>query len=287
MNKIAKVSIILPTMNMSSLLKKTIEGIALTVDVNFELIVVNNASKDDTKEYLDNIAEGILKQNPNFIRLIKLHLPTNRYLSGGINTGVMFSSAPYISIVANDILLPPKMYSFFIDILEKDKYSSAPPIGAIGPWYTEDPRFANTFYQDYDKVPKLDEWTTNWHFSVCHIVPREVWDRIGDWDEKLKTHCNDNDWGMRVPLAGYKATAYKGIVCYHAYGSLGRKQIPNEPGVAQEDSKYFFNKWGIHSDKNYTDVKEEAKVSAANGNYLSEDQKNYNITWEPMKVLDI
>src|SRR5205809_988108 len=97
---------------MSSLLKDCITGIARTCDITFEVIVVNQGSVHDTKEYLDKLANGILSQNPNFIRLIPIHLSKNRFISGGINTGILWATGEFLCICANDIIVPPNYFSF-------------------------------------------------------------------------------------------------------------------------------------------------------------------------------
>lgn len=281
MNKVPKVSIILPCMNLLQFTRQAVEGIALTCDVSFELIVINNASKDETKDYLDNLAEGTLKKNPNFVRLIVCHNTVNRYLSGAINQGCLLSSAPYISVIANDILVPPNMYSFFIKKLEEDK-----SIGATGPWYTEDPRFTNinSFYNNYDKVPKSDEWTTDWHFSVCYVMPREVYEKVGEWDENFKSCNQDNDWGFRLKGAGYKATSWKGSVCAHVFGSYGRGQIGNEKKVASKDSRWFKAKWGVLTDKRLEDATESSQKLAYQGNYIGRRQKKNLIKYKEREL---
>ncbi len=266
------VSIILPCLNMIELTKSTVQGIALTCDVKFELIIVDNASTDGTKEWLDTLAEPLLKQNPNFVKLIVIHNKFNRFLSGAINQAILHSCAPYISVVANDILLPPKMYSFFIDLLEKDVEHK---LGAVGPWYTENPQFTNidSFYKNYDKIPKQDEWTKQWHFSVCHLMRREDFDRVGEYDECLESSCQDNDFGIRLELFGLFQTAYKGMVCAHTFGSYGRGAIKNERKVSINDSRYYKTKWGIYTDKSAAETCQYAKDRAKEGNYISNRQK--------------
>lgn len=271
---VPKVSIVIPTLNMLNLLQSTVEGIAKTCDVSFEVIVVNNGSSDNTKEWLETLAEQTLKQNSNFIKLIKIHNKQNQFLAKALNQGVLHSSGKYISVVMNDIIVPPRMYSFFVDFLEKDVSHK---FGAVGPYYIEDPRFnrVDDFYNNYDKLHKVNEWTKQWHFSPCYIIRREDWDNVGGWDEHLRTHMNDNDIGWRYELFGLEQTSYKGIICYHAYGSFGRFQMKNESNVAKQDSRYFLKKWGQFPDKPTSLIDEKFKCRAKKGQYLSKAQLNY------------
>lgn len=269
-----KVSIIVPCWNLVYQTKDCLEALARYVDVPFEVVVVNNNSTDGSKEYLDKEAENILKVNPLFKGYVAIHNNTNKYLSGAINIGVKNSTGDYISIIANDIIIPRNMYKFLINRLKEDK-----SIGAIGPWFTEDQRALTLHSNRLDSISlflvgindrdfKIDN---NWHFSVCHIMRRDAWNIIGGWDENLKTHCNDNDWGIRLELAGFKAVTYHRFVCYHQYGSLGRKQIPQESEVAKKDLEYFMRKWGKRPDDKQPvsviqkDIQERAKL----GNYNS------------------
>lgn len=271
-NVVPKLSICIPTLNMSNLLKECILGISKSADVSFEVIVCNQNSKDDTKDYLNSVAEGILAQNKNFVRLISLHLPENRFISGGINTAILHATGEYLSIIANDVIVGPNLFSWAIKHLEKN-----PGIGTISPYTTEDEKFhgAENFYANYDKIPKRDAWSKNWHNSIVQIFTRDSWDKTGPWDERLRTHLMDNDVGQRLFFAGFSPSAYEGMVAYHHRGSFGRSQMAKESDVARQDSRYYLKKWGIMPDKPYEAIPEKFRLLAEKGNYLSSGQLNY------------
>lgn len=275
------VSIIVPCWNYLDHTKDCLGSISKFLDVPFEVIVVNNNSTDGTKEYLDLEAKKLLQINPLYRNYVAIHNDENKYLAGAINIGVKNSTSDFISIVANDIIIPRDMYAFLIDKLKKDS-----KIGAIGPWFTENPKAQNMFSTNkLDSViqyldvmnNKESEIKNSWHFSVCHIMRREAWNHIGPWDHNLKTHCNDNDWGIRLEMTGYKAVTYKKFVCYHHYGSLGRKQIPQENLVAKKDTEYFFKKWGIHSHEDHNKIPDPIKQIARKGNYLEPYNSTNNV----------
>ncbi len=282
-NLVPKVSIVIPTLNMSSLLKNAIHGIAKTCDVSFEVIVVNNASVDDTKEYLDDFAESILLQNKNFVRLIPLHLTKNTFISGGINRGILHATGEYLCICANDIIVPPKLFSWATENLKKN-----PKIGTISPYTIEDERLSdpNVFYANYDRIPKLDKWAKNWHQSVIQIFTREMWRKVGEWDERLVNHLMDNDHGQRIYFAGFSPTAWEGIVAYHHRGSFGRAQLSHQAKWAKQDSRYYLKKWGIFPDKPADSIDQKYKDLAAKGQYLSKGQLNYRNKIKEIQLLE-
>lgn len=272
-------SIVIAAWNQSWQTKDCVKVLSKNVDVPFELIVVNNGSTDDTKEYLDTVARGILSDNPNFLSLTCVHQPQNRYLSNAWNVGVRHSIGKYVSLLANDVLIPPKTYSTLIELLQSD-----PSIGTASPYYTEDMSFmgADNYIANYNKIPKSGEVVKDWHWSVCQVFERKMWEEVGEWDEKLRTHLNDNCHGYRIQIKGYRPTTLKSLVAYHHYGSLARNQMKDEKGTAQVDSKYFFEKYGQHTDKQWYDLSSEVISKIKNTDwYISDEQKNHSWkAWE-------
>ncbi|MCG2794063.1 MAG: glycosyltransferase [Weeksellaceae bacterium] len=63
-----KVTIYIPTKNRLALLKKAVDSVLRQTYTNWELIVVNDASTDGTKDYLDDLS----KSNPK-VKVIHHH----------------------------------------------------------------------------------------------------------------------------------------------------------------------------------------------------------------------
>lgn len=280
-----KVSIIIPCLNQLNLTKNTIEGIAKTCDVSFEVIVVNNASTDNTKEWLDTIAEYTLKQNPNFVKFIAIHNPINRFWSGACNTGMLHASGKHIAFMANDLICGPGIFSKIIKELE-----SNPKTGAASPWLIEDhvigaqtnaPDYLLSNIERYNKDSTIIE---GWHQAPFQILTREMWNKVGEWDECLRTHCNDNDFGIRIELAGFIPKSFKDLIAYHA-GSFGRKSLAKEPKFAKNDARYFHKKWNKHSYEKNDKITKGIRCLAETGNYISGRQKKGIIKWQKTELV--
>ncbi len=97
MNKIPMVSVILPTYNRVALLDCAIQSILSQSFAEFELIVINDASTDDTKEYLDNLAK-----KDSRVRFI--HNKENNYpdISKNLNEGLRLAQGKYIARLDDD-----------------------------------------------------------------------------------------------------------------------------------------------------------------------------------------
>ena len=91
------VSVILPTYNRVALLDCAIQSILSQSFAEFELIVINDASTDDTKEYLDNLAK-----KDSRVRFI--HNKENNYpdISKNLNEGLRLAQGKYIARLDDD-----------------------------------------------------------------------------------------------------------------------------------------------------------------------------------------
>lgn len=104
-----RLSVIIPTYNRVKLLRKAIES-AKNAGDDAEIIVVDDASTDQTKEYCQNL-EGI-----KYIRLEK-----NQGTAGARNKGLQASTTPFISFLDDDDWRLPATFHSQLSLLEEDK----------------------------------------------------------------------------------------------------------------------------------------------------------------------
>lgn len=90
-----RVSVIIPTFNRSLLLQRAMESVLNQTWKDFELIVVDDASYDDTRETVKR-----LSQNRPFIKYIRHK--ENLDVGEARNTGIKSSSAPLIAFLDDD-----------------------------------------------------------------------------------------------------------------------------------------------------------------------------------------
>ena len=95
LHKQPEVSIIIPTHNRAHMLPDLFKSIEESSYKNFEVIFVNDASTDNTKEVLRNYAK--FKKN-----IIVLNNSKNLMVEGSRNRGMKFARGKYIGIVDDD-----------------------------------------------------------------------------------------------------------------------------------------------------------------------------------------
>lgn len=96
-------SIILPTYNRRSLLPRAVKSVLVQEFTNWELIIIDDGSTDDTKEYVS----GILNDK------IHYHYQENKGRSAARNEGIEKALGEYVCFLDSDDELLPSYLSFF------------------------------------------------------------------------------------------------------------------------------------------------------------------------------
>ena len=108
-----KLSIIVPVYNVEKYLKVCIDSILKQSYTQFELILVDDGSSDES----GNICDDYAKLDK---RIVVIH-QTNKGVSTARNVGIKHSKGEYISFVDADDFIAPQMYEKMVAILENEK----------------------------------------------------------------------------------------------------------------------------------------------------------------------
>lgn len=224
-------SIIILTYNQLEHTKRCIEAVRASTDMNdCEIIVVDNASTDGTREWLTE------KQEHGDIVIAHFE-DENIGVPAGWNRGLSLSNplTDYLVILNNDVFVTPGWLEKMIRIAELSPLNG--PIGMVGP------------VTNYASGPQgngqigLGMTVIFWRLvGFCLLIKREVIDKVGLFDERFgRGNFEDDDYCLRVIEAGYKNVICGDCFVYHA-GSASW-----EPGALNEqlikNKKIFDEKW--------------------------------------------
>lgn len=216
-----QVSIFIVTHNRLEMLKKCCNSILPTLkNINYELIIIDNASDDGTKDFLEEI-----KKSFDRIRII-----TNEK-NIGINSkslGAEAAGGDYIIGIDDDVIMFPdgwveKMVRAFrvipkLGYLALDVIQDETTNGAKHP--------AELYYKEYyDNGNVILEVgpTGGW----CFMISRDVYNKTG----KLITFENrifypeDGDYVSRITNSGLKHGILSGVKVYHATGDIHNEKF--------------------------------------------------------------
>ncbi|MGL1890221.1 MAG: glycosyltransferase family 2 protein [Spirochaetaceae bacterium] len=194
LNKEPKVSIIIGTYKREKVFMRSINSVLKQTYENLEIILVNDASPDNTKIKMDEIKDK---------RVICIHHDTNKGIAVVSNTGFKHSTGEYIALLGDDDeWTDPDRLKKQIEVFNSS--SESDNIGIVGAWwksfdgknYTEDkPVLPNNL------IEKMLSGGGVIGGSVC-LIPRKCWLEVGGFDEK-QLRGTDSDLFRRIVFQGY------------------------------------------------------------------------------------
>lgn len=181
------ISVLTPTYNRSALLKRAVSSVLNQTYANFEMIIVDNRSKDNTEQVVGSI-------NDNRIKYIKLE--SNKSPAGARNIAIKSARGRYITLLdSDDEYLPRKLE------LQINEFQGLPKdVGIVycGYFIVYEP---DIIHETIPALFKGDVFNTllrhNCMGSPTPLIKRECFDYCGLFDESLPS-CNDWDMWIRI-----------------------------------------------------------------------------------------
>lgn len=235
-------SIVIPTFNKVDLLRQCIDSIRQYTDVPYEIIVVDNASTDGTKEYLKSLGRRIRYQIEEY----------NRGFAGAINKGLMMAHGKTILLLNNDIIVTKNWLSNMLTCLHSDSN-----IGMVGPstnfvggeqqisvtYKTMEEMHA--FARQYN-VSNPRKWEhTDRLVGFCLLFRRSLLEQTGYLDEGYEVgNFEDDDWVIRVRLQNKVLVIARDTFIHH-FGSQSMRELGTQfYEVNQRNQNFYHEKWG-------------------------------------------
>ncbi len=212
------VSIIIPAYNAELYIAETINSIVFQTHSNWELIIVNDGSKDKT----EGIIQSFLKD-----KRIQYHYQENAGVSVARNNGYHFSSGKYVAFLdADDLWVPHRLKKML------EKFQQEASLGLVHSYMqiiNENSERQQEFHKG--KEGHLLESLLLW--NGCNIpapssilVKREVLERVGGFDKDLSTAA-DQEFFFRVANS-YKVGMCKEVLgLYRVHGNNMHQNVSN------------------------------------------------------------
>ncbi len=198
----SRVSIIIRGKNEEDWLGLCLRSISMQTYKNFEVIYIDNDSKD---------ASIKIAQEYKFtkIKKIKKFLPGN-----AINIGIRASKGKYIVILSAHCIPTNKYWLTQLVSSIKSKslagvYGRQLPLESTS---SDDARDLLITFGSEDRIQEKDSFFHN----ANSIIKREVWEKI-NFDNKI-SNIEDRDWAKKVLDIGYKVKYDASAAVYHFHG---------------------------------------------------------------------
>lgn len=197
------VTIVLPCYNGAGFLAQSIDSVIAQTFTDWELIIVNDCSKDNSLEIMQRYAE-----KDSRIRIIDNE--HNLKLPGALNRGFREARGKYLTWTSHDNRMAPNMLEEFVSYLDNN-----PDKGLVTACYAAfSLKTGETLYEVHHPDPQLHLPLFN---CVCYafMYRREVLETVGDYDTTLFL-VEDYDYWVRIwqkyPVGKiYKVLYYTGV----------------------------------------------------------------------------
>ncbi len=178
----ALVSIVMPCFNYARFLPEAVASVLAQTYANWELIVVNDGSTDDTAA----VAEALITAHPE--RRIRLINQENRGLAATYNAGVRAAQGAYILPLDADDAIQPTLLAEAVALLD-----AHPHLSIIYPdqeHFGENGTLKIVHALDYDFAQELSSNL----MTVCSLYRRTAWEAAGGYRETCKGYIDYDFW---------------------------------------------------------------------------------------------
>lgn len=223
------VSIVIPILNNLSWTKQCLESIFNTNKRECEIIVIDNASTDNSVEYL----EEVQKTHPE-LRVIKN--TQNIGVAPAWNQGIKESKFDYICIINNDIkFLSSDWLCRLQSTIRNGKnvlWTSPKTCYSL-----EKREIYNVSHYEQLLYSKNNRY--EYVVACCFMCPKTTFDTIGFFDEKFEVkYYEDLDFIARILSSGNRVKMTNDVLVYHGVGKTSRITS----GGANNEN-YYQSKW--------------------------------------------
>lgn len=242
-----KVSVIVLTYNNLDLTKACLHSIEKHSHYyNMELILVDNASSDDTPQYLTEYA----KLHNNVIVCLN---QDNLGFSAGNNVGLKIATGDYIVILNNDTYVTDGWLHGLIRGLRRN-----PKLGLVGPVTNNIGNEAkiNINYSNMDEMVIASRAWTRSHVGqtyparaaafFCVMFSRVVYEKVGLMEEAFGIgFFEDDDYCNRVREANYEVAIVEDVfVHHHLSASFNKLKAEKKQELFEKNKAIYEAKWG-------------------------------------------
>lgn len=255
-------------------LKMLLSTISLEKGLAVEVVVVDNASSDQTSEMLQKT--GLIYKEKN-IPLTIIRNSQNLGFSKGNNKGAAIVATKYILFLNSDVLVENISFKKLIDQMKEAVNIGVITVRVVLPDGNLDPashRGFPTIWRSFSyyfgleklfgKIPILNKMFGGYHLTyrnmkqsheidsptgAFYLVRKDVFDKVRGFDEDFFMYGEDLDLSYRIKKLGYKIMYDPSYTVTHLKYQSGLKSI--EEKTKQKTRGYFYDAMRIFYDKHY------------------------------------
>jgi GT2 family glycosyltransferase len=246
------ISIVIPTYKGEELLKKNLPSVitaAKRSEVDFEIIIVDDASNDNTI--------GFLTQNYPFVKV--LQNDNNQGFSPTINKGIKAATKDLVLLLNNDVKLSEDYFLPQFKYFEKDDTFGV--MGKIIGYYDDKIQDGGKYPQysklnisgtkNYIVLEETESWLPSFMLSGANaLVNREKLFELGGFNEILAPfYWEDFELSVRAWRVGWNLYFEPAAICRHENSVTVKSFFKRKKSKTVSDRNKILTHW-MHLDRN-------------------------------------
>lgn len=220
-----KVSIVVPCYNQAHFLEECLLSVLKQSYDNWECIIVNDGSPDNTKE----VAEQFTKKDKRFIH----HYQENGGLASARNAGIKAAKGKYILPLDSDNKIRPDYVSESIKIMENDS--------AVDIVYSNRQKFGKQNYLVHVADFYFPEICTGNYIDACACYRKSIWEKLYGYDENMPI-MGYEDWDFWLRSAINNAVFFHLDQTGFDYRVRNDSMLTNSVKNHENITHYMYNK---------------------------------------------
>lgn len=234
-------SVVIPVFNKSELTQRCLESILTNSRQTHEVVVINNASQDNTAEVLSAFSSTFQKHHISFQVITN---DKNLGFGRACNQGIRLTTGDWVSVLNNDTWLMPNWDGALI------KAAQVNQLDIVCPYYDEK-SISNSMELRAQAFVERNQNKIRHHFmAILFTLSRKAVEHLqfehgGIFDERFFVTYEDTDLLHRAKALNlnYAQTGS----CYIWHHSMGTRSTPGllPTGYEAEGLKLFIEKWSF------------------------------------------
>lgn len=238
-----EVSIFVPAKDKLEYTRQCVESILRETDktkVNYELILINHGSRDNTQEYFESIPGAKLLHFKENVRMLMFP------------SALRVCEGKYAAFVSNDTMVTKDWLELLLRCIRSDPkiVSATPTTPNISNFQATPESYQNMgemarFAEEFNRHDPL-KWERRARvMPVIALYDIEKLNVIGFADRYFRTmEFWDDDLSLRARRAGYKQVLCRDVFCHH-YGSVTGGEAQIKENTLQMGRELFVKKHGV------------------------------------------
>lgn len=239
------ITIVMLAWNHVEVTAEAVGHVLMNASLPTQLVIINNASTDGTRAFLDRLPSGL-----GLVTVLRIDNVVNVGFPAGVNQGLAVADGDYVVLLNNDVLVPRQWDRDLVEDLE-----SHPDLGLIGPVTNRvtGPQQRPAPYV----LPQFLAYAAAWRAEPGHAVQqvprlvgfclmarRAVLERIGGLDARFSPGMfEDDDWGVRAQMAGYKLGISTRVYVHHVGSVSFGEDVEGASALLRHNGRLFQRKW--------------------------------------------